>query len=190
MSLNNFPSYVFQIRRNQITTTTDFDQGVTDPASGDLTNSSVEMRVKLCYYEDSDERKILDIYPRVKAVDFDTQKGIRTVTGGAHVGYVSNDDYIGYKQVNFGPSGSTKSILIHYAKGNNTTNAKVELRIGSPTGTLIGEIPTVPTTNSWFTFETLKVALDQNVDGVQDIYIVGKGDNGVFNLDWFELSNL
>lgn len=96
----------------EITTTTDFGQGLRDPVTGDLQDSSVEMRVKLYCHEDSEKRKILDLYPRFQAADFDTQKGVRITKGGEHIGFIGNGDYIGYKQINFGPGGSTNFSLL------------------------------------------------------------------------------
>jgi beta-glucosidase len=142
------------------------------------------MKVKLCYHEDSEKRKILDLFPRVQAADFDTQNGVRIGKGGAYIGYIADGDYIGYKQINFGPSGSTKSILFHYARINNGGNAK--FRIGSSNGTLIGDTLVLPSTGSYDNYETLKVTLNQDVAGLNDLYIVGRS----FNYEWFELSDL
>ncbi len=176
----------FQIRQNQITTTTDFDQGVRDPVTGDLQDSSVEMKVKLCYHEDIGKRKILDLYPRVQAADFDTQRGIRLTKGGAYIGFIANGDYIGYKQINFGPSGSTKSILFHYSRDVRGGNAKFQIGSPTTTGTLIGDTSVLEATGSYDNYVTLKVTLNQDVAGVNDLYIVGVG----FGYEWFELSDL
>ncbi len=145
------------------------------------------MRVKICYHEDTGERNIFDLYPRVQATDFDTQKGVRIIKGGAYIGFVDKNDYIGYNHINFGPSGSTKSILLRYAKGN-TSSAKIQIRTGSATGTVIGEIPVVQNTGGWETFTTLKITLNQDVEGLNDLYIVCANANGAFDFEWFELS--
>lgn len=176
----------------EITTTTDFDQGTPDPATGNLQDSEVDMRVTLCYHEDAGQRKIFDVYSRVQATDFDTQKGIRIAQGGAWIGYFKSGDYVGYKEINFGSSGSTKSILLRYAKGN-TTGGTVEFRTGGPTGTLIGQIGPIQNTGTWKTFTTVKIVLtNQAVEGLNDLYFVcsGASTKSCFNLEWFELSQL
>lgn len=75
--------------------------------------------------------------------------------------------------------------IFHYSKdGVVAGNAK--FKIGSSTGTLIGEIPNLPNTGSYDNFLTYKITLDQDVVGVSDLYIIGLG----FGCEWFELSPL
>jgi len=89
-----------------------------------------------------------------------------------------------YNSLNFGPSETTKSVQLRYAKGDN--GGKLELRIGGPTGTLIAEYsPTM--TGNWDTFTTVNIDID-DVIGIQDLTLVVKGVSTVMNIDWFELS--
>jgi hypothetical protein len=89
-----------------------------------------------------------------------------------------------YNSLNFGPSGTTKSVQLRYAKGDN--GGKLELRIGGPTGTLIAEYSPAMTRN-WDTFTTVNIDID-DVIGIQDLTLVVKGVSTVMNIDWFELS--
>ena len=62
------------------------------------------------------------------------------ITSGSTVGYFDNNDYLTYNTLNFGPSGTTKSIQISYAKGHSGSHW-MELRIDVSDGRVIGEFP-------------------------------------------------
>jgi hypothetical protein len=105
------------------------------------------------------------LFPKVNGIDHDVQS-------------------LTYNSLNFGPSETTKIVQLRYAKGDN--GGKLELRIGGPTGTLTAEYsPTM--TGNWDTFTTVDIEID-DVIGIQDLTLVGKGGSGVMNIDWFELS--
>ena len=125
-----------------------------------------------------------ELFPKVQAINYDVQSGTQLVGGDAYIGHFDNNDYLTYNSLNFGPSGTTKSVELRYAKRNN--GSKLELRIGGPTGTLIGEYSPAKT-GGWNTFTTVYIEID-DVIGIQDLTLVGKGGSGVMNIDWFELS--
>ncbi len=128
-----------------------------------------------------------DVFPRVQGEQYNFQSGTHLVDDDTAVGYFDNGDYLTYKNLNFGPSGTTKSIRFRYSKGLNT-GGKVELRIGGPNGILIGEFfPVI--TGDWFEYKTKLVAID-DVDGIQDLTLVAKGAFGVMNLNWFKLTDI
>jgi hypothetical protein len=89
------------------------------------------------------------LFPKVNAIDYDAQSGTKLVNNGANIGYISNNDYLTYNNLNFGPSGTTKSVQLRYSKKRNNRGGKVELRIGGPNGRLIGEFSPI-TTGSWY----------------------------------------
>ena len=123
------------------------------------------------------------LFPKVIAIDYDVQSGTDLVNDGAHVGYIDNNDYLTYNSLNFGPSETTKGVQLRYAK--NSVGGKLELRIGGPDGTLIGEFSPA-TTGGWNTFTTVHIEID-DVIGIQNLTLVGKYDS-LMNIDWFELS--
>jgi hypothetical protein len=104
-------------------------------------------------YEQDPEAPIptTEIFPKVKAVYYDVQSGTQLVGNGAgaYIGHIDTNSYLTYNSLNFGPSGTTKSVQIRYSKGDN--GGKLELRIGGPTGTLIGEYSPAKTGN-WYAF--------------------------------------
>jgi len=89
------------------------------------------------------------VFPKVNAIDYDAQSGTKLVNNGANIGYIRNNDYLTYNNLNFGPSGTTKSVQLRYSKKRNNRGGKVELRIGGPNGRLIGEFSPI-TTGSWY----------------------------------------
>ena len=125
----------------------------------------------------------LELFPKVNAIDYDVQSGTQVVNNV--IGWFDNNDYLTYNSLNFGPSGTTKRVQLRYSKGSN--GGKIELRIGGPTGTLIGEYSPTNTGN-WSVYRTVYIEID-DVIGIQDLTLVGKDYvGGVMNIDWFELS--
>jgi hypothetical protein len=97
----------------------------------------------------------MGLFSRVKGIDY--------------VGHFDNNDYLTYNSLNFGPSGTTKSIKIRYAKGNNGGKL-VELRLGGPNGELIGEY-NPPNTGGWLAFQKVYIGI-HDVDGIQDLTLL------------------
>ena len=94
-----------------------------------------------------------------------------------------------YSSVDFGPSGTTKGILVNYNKGYQ--GGKLEIRLGSSTdGELIAEMePARVYGGQGADPNTAYVGLLKDVEGVHDITFVGKDSYGVMNLFSFQLSD-
>ncbi len=110
-----------------------------------------------------------EIFPKVKAVYYDVQSGTQLVGNGAgaYIGHIDTNSYLTYNSLNFGPSGTTKSVKIRYAKA--TIDGQLELRIGGPTGALIGEY-SPSNTGDWFNFTTVYIEID-DVIGLYHLHI-------------------
>src|SRR5690606_21890579 len=66
----------------------------------------------------------------------------------------------------------------------------VEVRLGSPTGTLVGTLTTTAT-GDWYTYNEQTVELTSIPTGYQTVYIVFAGSStGVGNFDWFKFSGV
>ena len=125
-----------------------------------------------------------DVLSRIPATEYSTMDGVETDM------YVIKNfdegDYVTYSNLNFGPSGTTNSITVSYAKRNSNSGI-VEMRLDGPTGPLIGEF--VPqSTGDWGIFDTITADITASVDGTYDLTFVGKIKNAIMNLEWFELS--
>ncbi len=122
------------------------------------------------------------LYAKIQGENYNDQRGI--ISGGNFIGWFDSGDYLTYKGLNFGPSGTTKRILFRYSKGKD--DGKLELRIGGPSGTLIGE-HSFANTYGWNTYREVYVQID-DVVGINDLTLVGVGSYGILNIDWFQLS--
>jgi hypothetical protein len=123
-----------------------------------------------------------DAQTKIEAESFDAQQGTNTGAssdGGAYVGWIENNDYIMFKDVDFGSN--THLFIARVA--SNTNGGDITLRLDSKNGTQIGSC-TVPGTNGWENWITETCDINP-VSGVKDLYLVFIGTGyGLFNLDW------
>ncbi|HOQ37539.1 MAG TPA: carbohydrate-binding protein [Acetivibrio sp.] len=94
---------------------------------------------------------------------------------GKGLGYISNGDYTVYKNIDFKNGASSFTALV-----TTTADTSIELRIDSPTGTLIGTLP-VKATGGFNAYEEQSCNISK-VTGKHDLYLVFKG---AVNIDWF-----
>ena len=85
----------------------------------------------------------------------------------------------------FSTRGTTKSILLKYAKGN-TNNHKLEVRVSATTVRLIKKFPLFHT-GGWGSYTTVHIPIDYFV-GVLDMNFVARAGNVVINFHWLEIS--
>jgi hypothetical protein len=100
---------------------------------------------------------------------------------------LKNNGYLMFKDIDFGDGAKSFKISVS-CENSKIKNARVEFRLDSPTGKLVG-VADVGFTY-WITYyKELKGNID-NATGVHDLYIVAKGQNGdaygrLFNVNWF-----
>jgi beta-glucanase (GH16 family) len=119
---------------------------------------------------------------QVEAEDYDAMQGIELENGGTNIGYFDDGDWLRYAAINF--DGGYNSITFQTAKGNN--GGSVEIRLDNLNGLLIGTFYPQNTLD-WATFEAQLTGIEA-VTGTHDLYLVGRGEIGVCNLDFFVLS--
>ncbi|HVD97714.1 MAG TPA: carbohydrate-binding protein [Cytophagaceae bacterium] len=125
----------------------------------------------------------------IQAESWSGQSGVQTETtgdlnGNLDVAYIDNGDYTFYNNVNFGTGAATMEMRVaSYASVPSV--GSIEVRSGSPTGTLLGTL-SVPGTNGWQNWITVPCNLT-GATGVQNIYLVFR--NGGFNLNWIYFDN-
>ena len=126
-------------------------------------------------------------FDRVEAEMFNAQNGIKTEVcsaGGMNVCNIENGDWIKIKGVDFGKKGAK---IFTASVAGTVTNSQIELRLGDPSGKLIGTCKISPTGGQQ-TWKTVSCKLDKP-KGVQDLYIKLTGDSGsLFNFDWWKCS--
>ncbi len=104
-----------------------------------------------------------------------TIQTISTTGDGSGVGYIENGNYLVFNNIDFGNGATSFKALVA-----DSITAKIELRLNSPTGTLIGTLP-VESTGDWNTYREQTCSVSK-VTGVNDLYLVFSGP---VNIDWF-----
>ena len=127
----------------------------------------------------------LNPFERVEAETMNAQSGIYTESckaGGMDVCNIENGDWIKIRGVDFGKKGAQRFMA---SVAGTIGNGQIELRVGDPSGKLIGTCKVASTGNeqSWKTI-SCKV---NKVTGVQDLYLKFTGGEGkLFNFDWWQ----
>jgi hypothetical protein len=125
---------------------------------------------------------------QIQAESYDSASNVQIQSGGTGqiVGNIQNGSQMVYNNVDFG-TGNTEfvanmSVWPSYA-GN-----QLQLRLDSPTGTLIGTLTTVSTGN-WSTYTTQRCPIS-GASGVHNLYIVASSSAlYVANIDYFTFDN-
>lgn len=129
---------------------------------------------------------------RFEAEEFDAQSGVQTqassdIGGGLNLGHIDDDDWCRYDNI---PMDGASIFKARVARPSGRTDGRIEVRLDSLSGTLIGSID-VPETGGWNDWETIETNLT-SITGTHSIYLVftkiGSGSgNGLFDLNWFEI---
>ena len=126
----------------------------------------------------------LDPYVKTEAETICWGSGVETEEcseGGMNVGFIEDGDYIKVKGVDFGTG--AKSFEARVASAGS--GGKIELRLDSPTGTLIGTCD-VSETGGWQTWTT-KTCTVSGATGVHDLYFKFTGGSSyLFNFNWWK----
>ncbi|MFE9909887.1 PQQ-dependent sugar dehydrogenase [Streptomyces clavifer] len=103
--------------------------------------------------------------------------------GGKTVGTIDNGDWISFEPYILG---NATSLTARVSSGGS--GGTLEVRTGSPTGTLLGSAA-VPVTGGWETFRNVTANLTDRPSGTTTLYLVFKGGSGsLFDLDDFTFS--
>ncbi len=116
-------------------------------------------------------------FTTIEAEDYNSANGSELRSIGTGVGYIQNGDYIVYNMINFGSGAS--SFKAKVANGN-TAATTIQLRLGSPSGTLVGSL-SVPANGDWDAYEELSTTVS-GASGTKDLYLCF---NGPVNIDSF-----
>jgi hypothetical protein len=132
----------------------------------------------------------LNPYVRVEAETSAWAQGVETEVckdtgGGMAVSYINNGDYIKIRGVGFGAGAKTFTARV---SSPSSSSAKIEVRLGSQTGTLVGTC-TVPTTGDWQTYANVSCPIS-GATGTQDLFLkfTGSGTGSLFNFNWWQFS--
>lgn len=128
----------------------------------------------------------LDPYGRQEAETIAWSSGVETEAsseGGMNVGFIENGDSIKVKGVAFGNGAA--SFTARVASG--TGGGRIEVRLGSATGTLVGTC-TVNGTGGWQNWTTVTCPVS-GATGTRDLYLRFAGGSGyLLNLNWWQFT--
>ncbi|KEY67778.1 hypothetical protein S7711_04096 [Stachybotrys chartarum IBT 7711] len=129
----------------------------------------------------------LDPYVRQEAETAAWSQGVETEVcseGGMDVSYINNGDYIKVEGVAFGTGARSFSARVSSA----TSGGRIEIRLGSATGTLVGTCD-VTGTGGWQVWRTVTCAVS-GATGTQDLFFrfTGSGTGSLFNFNWWQFS--
>jgi glucose/arabinose dehydrogenase/PKD repeat protein len=105
--------------------------------------------------------------------------------GGQNIGWIENGDWWSFDPVNLTGIGS-----IRFRAGSGVDGGKVEIRAGSPTGTLLGTA-TVPGTGGWQTYTDVTAAISASTTSGPLFFVARPPDGstnpgGLFNVNWVD----
>lgn len=129
------------------------------------------------------------VFDRIEAEDFYTMFGIQSQEtsdsdGNENIGWVHNGDWLMYKNIDLTGAQSFNVRYSSTSEGN-----AVEMRIGSPEGTLLSTLE-LANTGNWNRWSTATSNITP-VDGIYDVYMVLVGGDGyLFNVNWFQMSTV
>ncbi len=127
-------------------------------------------------------------YIKNEIEDYSDQSGIQTEScndtgGGLNVGFIENGDWVKFDGLDFGDGASFFEARVSSA----SSGGKIELRLDSPTGKLIGTC-NVSGTGGWQSWET-KSCNVSGVSGLHNLYLVFTGSGGfLLNINWWKFT--
>jgi arabinoxylan arabinofuranohydrolase len=128
----------------------------------------------------------LNPYVRQEAETIAWSSGVETEAssgGTRNIWSINNGDYIKVKGVAFGTGAASFRARVASA----ASGGRIELRLGSATGTLVGTC-TVGSTGGWQTYTDVSCPVS-GATGTQDLYLRFTGGSGdLFNLDWWQFT--
>lgn len=119
---------------------------------------------------------------RIEGTDFASQSGI--IVEDSILGFIEPGDWLRYLARDLT---NKNTLAFRYSYGNAEAGRKMEVRIDSLTGPVIGEW-TQKTTGSWHTWAEAEIELAPTT-GMKEIFLVFTGPTPgyVMNIDWLEL---
>ncbi len=142
-----------------------------------------------CTITIAENQPTVDAYATIQAEDFSAQTGIQIAGNGNRVGYINNNDFIRFDNVEFG-RGPISGTL---AGSSNTSGGTVEFRTDAVNGPLLATV-NVTNTGGWSTFQDFSINVPNAADyengtlflGTKNLFLVFKGGSGyLFDVDQF-----
>nr|MDT0657835.1 carbohydrate-binding protein [Micromonospora sp. DSM 115978] len=130
----------------------------------------------------------ISAYSTIQAEAFNAQNGVIVEAcseGGQNIGALRNGDWVRFNNVNFG-STPARDFVARVASGaGGGVSGLVEVRLGSPTGTVIGSFA-IANTGGWQSWRSVPGNVSA-VTGTQTVYLTFTSGqpNDFVNVNWF-----
>lgn len=140
--------------------------------------------------EDSAEAEadFIDAYQRIQIEDFSKSEGVIVEEcsddKGQSIGGVKDGFYTAYKDVDFGDEGAARAA---FRVATPMAGGDIEIRLDGVDGELVGTCKVTMTGPDWHTWVNAGCDV-ANVTGVHDVYLVYRGDDYLFNINWFRFA--
>lgn len=169
-------SWVTDASRNMAT-------GAAATVSGDSFTAQLPAQSITTFVGDLGPVEPKDPFSKLEAENYDDQSGTQNGScseGGECLGYIETGDSAVYKNIDFGNGAGNFQARVASA----TSGGNIEIRLDSPTGTLVGTCP-VTGTGDWQNWADVKCNVS-GVAGKHDVYLKFTGGSGyLFNINWF-----
>jgi beta-glucosidase len=127
-------------------------------------------------------------FTTIEAENYSSQSGVAAEScaeNGLNIGWIENGDYAAYNNVDFGSG----AVNFEARVASNANGGNIEIRLDSPTGTLVGSCA-VTGTGGWQTWAG-KTCSISGANGVHNLYLKFTGGTGyLFNVNWFRFTNI
>ena len=127
---------------------------------------------------------IVDASDRIEMDQFDSCRGITTEEsseGEKYIDSITDGFYTVYHNIDFGNGGFTKAV---FRAATPNQDGTIEIRLGGINGKIIGKCE-ITNTGGWNVWETFQCNITE-VSGIQDLYLIFKGNGPLFQLTWFQ----
>ncbi len=115
----------------------------------------------------------IDPYKPIEAGFYDEGYGLKLIYPEARLGYISNNDYVAYYNLNF--EDVPDSLLLE-CSSENSSGGSMQIILDSLEGPVVGLFP-VHYTGSWDTYNTYSCIITAPVEGIHRIYFIFQADH-------------
>ena len=146
-------------------------------------NSGYLFNINYLYFSGPGIRNTRSAYTLIIADRFNDQNGVLGENDGENIGYIKNNSWVLYKNLDF--ESGTNYLAIDASSLHE--GGMIELRLDGLSGRLVGQCA-VPGTGSWDAYKGLE-CWTSDIDGIHDLYFIFHGGSGyLMNIKQFVFS--
>jgi cytochrome c len=108
-----------------------------------------------------------------------------TAGGGQNLGFIEDGDYVSFKPYNL-----ENTTAMRFRVASAGAGGTIEVRLDSPTGTLVGTTANITPTGDWQVFKDVQLDIATPPTGTHELFLVFRNrgsTQNLFNVNWFEV---